>query len=143
MTLLRDTTVDLDASECRELIADSEFGRLAVRSDDGVDIFPINFLMHGDALYFRSGPESKLVDLTRDPRVAFEVDDRTATTAWSVVVRGHAVRLNSDSDIEASTVPALRTWHPGAKFNYVRIEIETITGRRFPVSAREVNADAR
>ena len=118
---------------CRRLLLSADFGRLAVRSDDGVDIFPVNFLLHGDALYFRSGPGSKMVDLTRDPRVAFEVDGRIDGAVWSVVVHGRAVRLSVDVDIESSTVLALRAWDPSAKFNYVRIAIATISGRRVPI----------
>ncbi|MFC5502121.1 pyridoxamine 5'-phosphate oxidase family protein [Lysinimonas soli] len=139
MTVSEDGAVELAPSECRTLIAGGDFGRLAIRSSDGVDIFPVNFVMHDDALYFRSGPGSKMVDLTSDPRVAFEVDERSDTSAWSVVVHGHAMRLNSDADIEASTVLALRAWDPSDKFNYVRLEIDTITGRRVRLPERKVD----
>jgi nitroimidazol reductase NimA-like FMN-containing flavoprotein (pyridoxamine 5'-phosphate oxidase superfamily) len=121
----------LDDAECWRLLEAASLGRLAVRRDAAIDVFPVNFLVHDKGIYFRSAPGSKLIDLTRFPDVAFEIDGQHARHLWSVVVHGRAARLGSDAEIEASHINTLAGWHPGEKFNYVRIEPETVSGRSF------------
>jgi len=124
----------LDENECWRLLAASSLGRFAVRFHDGVDVFPVNYLVHGRELFFRSAPGSKLIDLTREPGVAFEIDGEHARHVWSVVVHGTAQRLASDKDIEDAGIQLLETWHPSEKFNYVRISPDTVSGRSFAKS---------
>jgi nitroimidazol reductase NimA-like FMN-containing flavoprotein (pyridoxamine 5'-phosphate oxidase superfamily) len=121
----------LDEDECWRLLGESDLGRIAVRSLAGVDIFPVNYLAHERAVYFRSAPGSKLIDLTREPSVAFEVDGERARHVWSVVVHGTAHRLGTDQEIHDSGITSLATWYPSDKYNYVRISPETVTGRSF------------
>lgn len=122
---------ELEIDECWSLLEEQTFGRLTACTATGADIFPINFTVHERAIYFRSAPRSKLVDLTRRPLVAFEVDGRGPGTRWSVVIKGEAQRLNSDAEIEASGVLALHTATPVAKLNYVRIMPSAVTGQQF------------
>jgi nitroimidazol reductase NimA-like FMN-containing flavoprotein (pyridoxamine 5'-phosphate oxidase superfamily) len=126
---------ELDVDECWRLLGNHDLGRLAVRAETGVDIFPVNYLVHNRALYFRSAPGSKLVGLTRAPQVSFEADGQLAHHVWSVVVHGVAERLASDAEITESAIQTLTAWQPGEKFNYVRITPTTITGRNFAKSA--------
>jgi hypothetical protein len=121
----------LEDDECWRLLAESSLGRFAVKVGDGVDVFPINYLTHDRQLYFRSAPGSKLIDLTREPVVAFEIDGEHARHVWSVVVHGTAHRLGSDHEIEDSGIQLLATAHPSEKHNYVRIRPATVSGRSF------------
>ena len=121
----------LDEDECWRLLEESSLGRLAVRVPAGVDIFPVNYLVHGHELFFRSSPGSKLIELTQEPGVAFEIDGEKARHVWSVVVRGNARRLASDQEIESSGIQLLDTWHPSEKLNYVRITPDVVSGRSF------------
>ena len=125
----------LDEDECWRLLADTTLGRFAVAVPNGVDVFPINYLTHHRELFFRSAPGSKLVDLTREPRVAFEIDGEHARHVWSVVVHGTARRLAADDEIDDSGIQSLQTWHPSEKNNYVRIRPESVTGRSFAKAA--------
>jgi uncharacterized protein len=125
----------LDDEECWRLLAATKLGRFAVKIADGVDVFPINYLTHDRELFFRSAPGSKLVDLTREPRVAFEIDGEHARHVWSVVVHGTAHRLASDHEIEESGIQLLETAHPSEKYNYVRIRPESVSGRSFAKSS--------
>ena len=125
----------LDADECWDLLTETGLGRFAVRAGDGVDIFPVNYLIRDHELYFRSAPGSKLVDLTREPSVAFEVDGEHAQHVWSVVVHGTAHRLGTEQEISLSGISSLETSYPSEKFNYVRITPRAITGRTFAKSA--------
>ena len=51
-----------------------------------------------------------------------------------MVVKGSAVRLGSDEEIEASGVLSLHSLVPTEKWNYVRITASSITGRQFTSS---------
>jgi uncharacterized protein len=121
----------LDEDDCWSLLAKQSIGRLAVRTQDGVDIFPVNFTVKGREVFIRSAPGSKLIDIASDSSVAFEVDGKRLRHSWSVVLKGQATRMSADSDIHDSGVLELRTLTSSAKWNYVRIAAGTITGRRF------------
>lgn len=84
------------------LLAKANLGRIAVQTTDGLDIFPINYVVTGEEVFFRSAPGSKLVDIAANPVVAFEVDGRHGGHRWSVVVKGTAHRLDRDDMIESS-----------------------------------------
>ena len=128
---------EISAEECWKLLAAETIGRLgtvsvdATTGDPSVDVFPVNFLTHEGAIFFRSGPGSKLMDITANDRVAFEIDGQSHIANWSVVVHGRAHRLSQDRDIEESGLLALEPVHPTDKWNYVRIDVESVTGIRF------------
>ena len=119
----------LTEGQCWDLLS-TGLGRLATSVDHVVDIFPVNYFVHERTILFRSAPGSKLVNITSDPTVAFEVDGMESRFHWSVVVHGTAQRLGVDSDILESGVKDLVSWSPTKKFNYVRITPTKITGRR-------------
>jgi len=124
----------LGEEESWHLLASADLARLAVSIDDGVDIFPINYVVADRVIFFRTAPGSKLMDLTAHPIVALETDGTHNRRRWSVVVKGSAVRLGSDEEIEASGVLSLHSLVPTEKWNYVRITASSITGRQFTSS---------
>ena len=124
----------LGEEESWHLLASADLARLAVSIDDGVDIFPINYVVADRVIFFRTAPGSKLMDLTKHPIVALETDGTHNRRRWSVVVKGSAVRLGSDEEIEASGVLSLHSLVPTEKWNYVRITVSSITGRQFTSS---------
>lgn len=117
---------------CWSLLRTGGVGRLAISGDSGIEIFPINYLVSGGGVFFRSAPGEKLELLAGGAPVAFEVDGTLAPYHWSVVVHGTATRLDADDEIEASGVMDLRPDHPEPRmWNYVRIAPERLTGRLF------------
>lgn len=121
----------LTDEECWMLLTHETIGRVAVRRGEGVDIFPVNFTSKNGDVFIRSAPGSKLIDITSQPAVAFEVDGTGRHTHWSVVLKGQAERMSSDADIHSSGVLGLQTLTSSAKWNYVRIVGGEISGRRF------------
>jgi nitroimidazol reductase NimA-like FMN-containing flavoprotein (pyridoxamine 5'-phosphate oxidase superfamily) len=132
----------LGEEESWHLLAGTDLGRLAVSIggagddtlDSGVDIFPINYVVADRVIFFRTAPGSKLMDLTKHPIVALETDGTHNRRRWSVVVKGTAVRLGLDEEIEASGVLFLHSQAPTEKWNYVRVTASSITGREFTSS---------
>ena len=90
-------------------------------------VVPINFLLDGDVIVFRTDPGEKLLQLRGSP-VSFEVDqiDFLRRTGWSVLVQGVAYEA-TPTEIEHLM---LETWAPGEKAHWVRIVPAIITGRR-------------
>jgi nitroimidazol reductase NimA-like FMN-containing flavoprotein (pyridoxamine 5'-phosphate oxidase superfamily) len=121
----------LDEEACWNLLARRELGRLAVWVDGKPDIFPVNYVIDGPRVLFRTAPGSKLATLSENPDVAFEVDEYDDTHAASVVVKGIATRLEMLADIEAADALPLTPWIPTLKYRWVRISPTSITGRRF------------
>lgn len=128
---------ELTAEECWKLLEKDGVGRLATATIDRAtgdvapNILPINFHVYEQRILFRTAPGSKLIDLTAQPTVAFQTDGIDDGKHWSVVVRGTARRMMFDSDIVESGILDLQSALPTEKWNYVRIEAETITGIRF------------
>ncbi len=128
---------ELSVEECWKHLEKDGVGRLATATLDRVtggispDIFPINFHVFEQRILFRTAPGTKLIDLTTQPAVAFQTDGRRGHRHWSVVARGIARRMMFDADILESGVLNLHSTVPTEKWNYVRIEVETITGIRF------------
>lgn len=134
MSRTRPVVEKLAEQACWDLLAAATLGRVAMVAGEGVDIFPVNFFVRDRLIFFRSAPGSKLVELTKNPIVAFEIDGTTRDTSWSVVTKGRANRMGSDLEIEKSGVLRLHSVNPTEKWNYVQIVPETVTGRRFRTS---------
>lgn len=129
----------LNEEECRNLLARGELGRLAVVADGKPDIFPVNYVVDGRRILFRTAPGTKLDIISSSPDVAFEVDEFDDTSAASVVVKGVARHLDLPRDIDTAENLALTPWIPTSKYRWVSISSTSITGRRFeraPESAR-------
>jgi len=121
----------LTDEECWERLSRQELGRLVTAVGDVLDIFPVNYTVDGESLVFRTAEGSKLTELSINDDVLFEVDDHTDTDAWSVVVRGHAHRLETEHEVRAADDLPLRPWVPTLKYNYVRVQPTSLSGRAF------------
>lgn len=126
-----DAISTLTEEECWDLLARHELGRLAVAANGEPDIFPINYVVDGPRVLFRTAPGSKLAELSANPRVAFEVDEHDDTFGASVVLKGVATRLELQREIDLADALPLTPWTPTLKYRWVRITPVSITGRRF------------
>lgn len=131
MSAHTDPIETLTPEQSWERLGTQELGRLVTHVGDTIDIFPVNYVVDGDGILFRTAPGSKLFELTVNADVLFEVDDHTDTDAWSVIVRGHATALETDADVHRAEAAGLRPWIPTLKRVYVRIAPASVTGRAF------------
>lgn len=131
MDATTDVLKHLDEEQCWEKLAGQELGRIVTRLADRVDIFPVNYVVDGRSLVFRTAEGSKLFELTVNDEVLFEVDDHTDIDAWSVVVRGRARVVVLEDEMLAVDALPLRPWAPTLKYNFVRIEPTSVSGRAF------------
>jgi len=126
---------ELDEAECWRRLGETEIGRLAVAPAGEVDVFPVNFVVSGGALYFRTAPGSKLLELSVNPSVAFEIDGWDERSAFSVIVKGVAERLETQTEIDEADQLPLAPWVPTLKYRWVRINPTSVSGRSFIRSA--------
>ena len=133
-----DDTVHLTQQECWALLAHHSVARLAVDVGGRPDIFPINYVVDGDTLVFRSGAGTKLAAAVLGRHVALEIDglDARDDSVWSVVVKGTAQEIEHMAERFAMDDLPLYPWIASHKPNFVRITPTLTTGRRFHLVER-------
>lgn len=123
---------ELSPEECHERLQGHAFvGRLAFVSDGRPQILPVNYIADGESITFSTGPGTKLSALAGGGPVAFEVDDSRPLyhSGWSVVVTGTAREVTDQHEVTALAHGPLRSWAVESGARWVRIAIETISGR--------------
>lgn len=123
--------VELDEAECSALLRSNHTGRVAFVSDDRPLVLPVNYVVHGDLIVFRTQPGRKLAEVPMR-HVAFEVDGATAEGSWSVLAQGFAREM---TDVLGETADAIRSLPipveaPGERDHWIAITISELTGRR-------------
>jgi len=134
MTAFTDRRTGLDVierAECLALLAAAEVGRLAVASGGAAEIFPVNYVVDGEEIVFRSAAGTK-VRLAQRADVAFEIDafDPATRTGWSVVVHGHVEEVAPHVAAAQAERLGVEPWADGFKPHVLRIRPRTVTGRR-------------
>lgn len=122
---------EIDEELCWKAIESSDLGRLAVAQDEKIHIFPVNYAVNGTKIYFRTAPGSKLLAVKHPTQVALEIDAVDDTAAYSIVVKGRAVHVDSPSEVASAEELPLDAWIPTLKLRWVRIAPTEVTGRVF------------
>lgn len=124
---------ELTAEQAAELISPDGIGRLGLCTADGPHIVPVSYVVDGASVVFRTSANSVAgrYDWDRGPAV-FEVDrlDLESRRGWSVIVRGHAHRV--EDLVEVDRIAVLHDpmpWAGGIRRVYVRLPWSSITGR--------------
>lgn len=126
----------LGEDEVWEFVEARTFGRMAYNLVDEIQIVPLNYKAHDRRIYFRTAEGSKLLGLTIDQRVAFEVDDVSETHATSAIVYGTARQLEGR---EADAHDEIRGWLDYPKTYVIVVEPTSVSGRAFSLT-RETDA---
>jgi len=128
------TVEELSEDECLELLGAHSVGRIAIVRDDSQPlIFPVNYVLEGRTVAFRTDPGTKLT-WARLGHVAFEIDatDPLYQEGWSVLVQGVGKEITDALDTWSERILArsLVPWAGGAKDHWVAITSPGFTGRR-------------
>ena len=118
---------EIPHDECLALLATEQIGRLAVSWATGPIVAPVNYVVAGDTIVFRSSAGTKLRAMAARP-VSFEVDrfDPERREGWSVLVRGRARETSGRQFADLPVDP----WVPEGKDHWIAIRIASVTGRR-------------
>lgn len=129
--MAQDTPVThLSEAQAWELLAGAQVGRLATVIERQPDIFPVNFVVDGTSVVFRTAEGSKLLQLTINSGVAFQADGWNSDGGWSVVLKGNAEEI-TDAVERGRIEHLLHPWVPSVKSHVVRIVPAKVEGRRF------------
>ncbi len=130
---------DLSVKECFDRLALFCVGRVAVAlPDEAPLVVPVNFVLDGEVIVFRSGSGEKLRRLRQQP-VSFQVDhvDVFRRSGWSVLVQGVAYEA---TPAEVAHL-GIEAWAPGEREVWVRLVASSVSGRTivpadFPLDGR-------
>lgn len=121
----------LDREECLALLVGEGVGRVGLSMDALPVVLPVNYVVDGARIIFRTGQGTKLSAALRGAVVCFEVDDidRRRRSGWSVVVTGTARQLTGPEEAEAADLP-LEPWSSVTGDHFIAIHIDLVSGRR-------------
>jgi nitroimidazol reductase NimA-like FMN-containing flavoprotein (pyridoxamine 5'-phosphate oxidase superfamily) len=124
---------ELATEECIRLLGTTSLGRLGVSIGALPAVLPVNFVVDGDGVVFRTVPGTKLDAATARAVVALEADgyDPATGNTWSVLVRGVAQEITEPDDLVRARQLPLDSWALGDTADrFVRVGMELVTGRR-------------
>jgi uncharacterized protein len=123
----------LTPDECWRLLEvhPAKVGRLGT-GGPSPDILPVNYVVDGRSVVFRTAAGKKLTAVDQRERVVFEVDeiDPGPAQGWSVVLRGFAEHVTDPAEIARLERLPLRPWDRSPKTDYVRIAVQLVSGRQ-------------
>ncbi|GGU36329.1 pyridoxamine 5'-phosphate oxidase family protein [Nocardioides albus] len=121
---------EIDRDECLELLGRSEVGRVGLGEPAGPLVLPVNHVMVGEGIVFRTVPRTAIADHVGAGRLSYQVDELGScmSSGWSVLARGTADFVDGpwleEHDIEPEP------WTDVRRTLFVRITPTQITGRR-------------
>jgi len=129
----------LSRVECLQLLAEVKLGRVGVSIGALPAILPVNYVLLGEDIVFRTGTGTKLNAALMGTVVAFEIDaaDSNCGKAWSVLVVGRSEPIRDPATLDQVARLSLASWAPGPHDHVVRISAHDITGRRFDYAGQE------
>ncbi|MHA7209198.1 pyridoxamine 5'-phosphate oxidase family protein [Arthrobacter sp. MDT1-65] len=88
------TSEELAPSECWALATTRSTGRLGFFRDGLLDIFPVNYVVLDEHVYFRTSADGTIATSYLD-HAAFQLDhvDGDARTGWTILLNGPATRV--------------------------------------------------
>ncbi|MEV0412812.1 pyridoxamine 5'-phosphate oxidase family protein [Streptomyces sp. NPDC050448] len=124
--------VALGEAECRRLLSTHGIGRVAIFTPEGPGIFPVNYVVAGNEIAFRTSGEA-LLARAAGTEVAFEVDhiDDAMKQGWSVLAVGEVVGVTDGEAIQRlDAVARSLPWAGGPRTHWMSVTPVRITGRR-------------
>jgi transcriptional regulator with XRE-family HTH domain len=124
----------LDRAESLQLLGASGIGRVALWTDTGPIVVPVNYVVIEDDVVFRTALDTAVAGsvLSGDTgEVAFEVDriDDALQQGWSVLVVGPPRELTDPHLLEVLHRD-LQPWAAGSREVFIAVRMDRVTGRR-------------
>lgn len=122
----------LDRHECLRLLAGSVVGRVVFTENALPAAQPVNYLLDGEEVVFRTANGSKLAAAARHAVVGFQVDDIDVEGrgGWSVLGVGQAYEICDPGRLARLRAIMPPSWVRGADLHTISIPVQVLTGRR-------------
>ena len=94
-------------------------------------IYPVNYIVDGEFIVFRTLREGELYTATFEASAALEIDGTDAIyhEGWSVLVVGRAYHVHDPLEIDRLSGTRLTAWAGAKRDCFVKIALEEVTGR--------------
>jgi len=127
--------------QCRAMLATTRVGRVAVTTDALPVIAPVNYVLDGNSIVFRTRPGGMLARACDNAVIAFGIDELAAdgSHGWSVNVVGIASLLAPSEQLRALSRGLVSAAGDDAQ-QFVRLRIGVVTGRRIASSGVATSA---
>ncbi len=125
--------VTMTYDECRRALNEVTVGRVAVTTDQGPYIVPVNYVAVNERVLFRTPSFSVLGTHARGQLAAFQVDltDTAEETGWSVLARGHTDLVTDAAEIAwFNSVVQPRPWAVDRDVSLYSLRWYELSGRR-------------
>jgi nitroimidazol reductase NimA-like FMN-containing flavoprotein (pyridoxamine 5'-phosphate oxidase superfamily) len=125
----------LPFEECLRLLASVPVGRVGFMADGELLILPVNHVVDGQDVAFRTAYGSKLSAAEGQRLATFEADHYNEQTrsGWSVVVTGRAEAVDAEADVQRLARRGLHPWVTAVQHPFwIRIRPTSISGRQTP-----------
>ncbi|HSU47732.1 MAG TPA: pyridoxamine 5'-phosphate oxidase family protein [Arthrobacter sp.] len=126
------THKDLDAEQCWELLQSRNTGRLGYEHEGRILIFPVNYMIHDAAIYFRTASKGAIGTATPRTSVSFEIDKANPERSggWAVLASGPASQV-TDPDLLKFLWGRImpEPWGAGHRDLFICVTPTIITGR--------------
>ncbi|MFJ8350178.1 pyridoxamine 5'-phosphate oxidase family protein [Streptomyces sp. NPDC094153] len=122
----------LTTKECWERLGTHGIGRVALPAHPGPGVFPVNYVVDGMTVAYRTDPRGAAVP---EPggEVSFQVDhvDESRSVGWSVLLAGSAEHVTDPEAVERlAERPVGEPWAGGVRNLWIRVVPAEISGRR-------------
>jgi uncharacterized protein len=121
----------LTREECLELLQRAVVGRIGYVADGLAIILPVNFTVLDGDIVFCTARGRKLSWLSLRGRLSFQADESRPADheGWSVLVHGVAREVTDPGELAVLRRRPLRSWLRSPEEHWVRIGVESISGR--------------
>ncbi|MFK4299203.1 nitroimidazol reductase NimA-like FMN-containing flavoprotein (pyridoxamine 5'-phosphate oxidase superfamily) [Arthrobacter sp. GAS37] len=124
---------ELSEEQCRDFLRSNTTGRFGFVRQGRVVILPVNYLVDGQSIYFRTASDGSIADSVPSPEASFQIDDSRAdrSEGWSVLLTGASSQVE-DKDLLTRLWGKVMAepWAGGARNLFIRIQAQMVTGRR-------------
>ena len=128
----------LERDACLALLSTVVIGRVAWSASGGdLKVVPVNFVLDGDSIVFRTARGGKLDAIHHGVPLIFEVDDVEPAlhVGWSVVLSGRAEVVIDPGQVRRLEQLVGAPWATMTEPVFVRLPLHEISGRRLPLHA--------
>jgi uncharacterized protein len=130
--------VALSRSECLSLMDRGAIGRVVFTESALPAVQPVNYVLDGEEVLFRTRNGSKLAAASRHTVVGFQVDEFDVTTkvGWSVLGIGEAYEIVAPQRLAEIADIMPPPWVSDHVDHTICIPLQRLTGRRIALTAR-------
>ncbi|WP_284974914.1 pyridoxamine 5'-phosphate oxidase family protein [Arthrobacter sp. efr-133-TYG-104] len=125
-------TDELSQEQCWELLRSYTTGRFGFVQEGRIMILPVNYLVDGQSIYFRTSEDGSISEAVPSLETSFQIDDSrpARSEGWSVLISGPSSRVE-DPDLLTRLwgKNMAEPWGGGARYLFIRIQGYRVTGR--------------